>query len=403
MPGEVNTEDAHLLEFVRDLVRIDSTPGREKQVVGRIAEEMRQLGYDDAYVDEAGNAVGRVGEGGPVVLIDCHVDTIPNHSPGRWTHEPFAADVAGGRVYGLGVCDMKASAAASIYGVARLITSGKRPAGTVYVVSSIAEEMMEGAALAYTFDRCHPDAVVIGEPSELRLCIGQRGRAKLEVEVKGEACHAGHAEVGINAAEWMAELVRSVAALEHPTHPVLGKRSVTLIDIHSEPYPSVSTVPASCLARFDCRFAPGETEQTLVELVSRQAEGWSRRDRPPGFDCHVYVAEFETFNGRRYAVAEYAAAWLTPADSAIVTASLSGLESAGLPAQTATYGFCTNGSLTAGLRGVPTVGYGIGREQEAHTVDEYVDLANLYRGAAGYQAIVGALLRAPIARSAPQP
>lgn len=398
MPAEVSTGDARLLEFLRDLVRIDSTPGREKEVVGRIADEMRHLGYDDSYVDEAGNAVGRVGEGGPVVLIDCHVDTIPNHSPGRWSHDPFSADVAGGRVYGLGVCDMKASAAAAIYGVARLIASAEKPGGTVYVVSSIAEEMMEGAALAYTFDRCRPDAAIIGEPSELRLCIGQRGRAKVEVEVKGEACHAGHAEVGINAAEWMADLVRSVAALSHPMHPVLGKRSVTLIDIHSEPYPSVSTVPASCLARFDCRFAPGETKETLVDLVSHQAAGWAARDRHPELDCHVYVAEFDTFSGRRYAVPEYAAAWLTPADSAIVTASLAGLTEAGLPALTATYGFCTNGSLTAGLRGVPTVGYGIGREQDAHTVDEYVDLDNLYRGTTGYQAIIGALLKAPIAR-----
>lgn len=380
-------------------MRIDSTPSREEQVVGRIAEEMKRLGYDDAFVDEAGNAIGRVGHGEPTVLIDCHVDTIPNHSAGRWTHDPFGADVADGRLYGLGVCDMKASAAAAIYGVARLIASRRGATGTVYVVSSIAEEMMEGAALADTFDRCQPDAVVIGEPSELRLCVGQRGRAKVEVEVTGEACHAGHAEVGINAAEWMADLIQSVARLEHPSHPVLGPRSVTLIDVHSEPYPSVSTVPASCLARFDCRFPPGETQESLVELVSRQADHWARRDRRPGLDCHIYVAEFETYKGRQYAVPEFAAAWLTPLDSPIVTSALAGLSAAGLTAQTATYGFCTNGSLTAGLRGVPTVGYGIGREQEAHTVDEYVDLTNLYRGATGYSAIVAALLKAPIART----
>lgn len=398
MPADELTGDGRLLDFLRDLVRIDSTPGREERIVHRIADEMTRLGYDDARVDDAGNVVGRVGTGSPTVLIDCHVDTIPDHSPGRWKHDPFGAEVDGGRLYGLGVCDMKASAAAAIFGVARLIGSrGGRP-GTVYVVSSIAEEMMEGAALASTFDRCAPDAVVIGEPSDLLLCIGQRGRAKLEVDVRGEACHAGHPEVGINAAERMAELIGAVARLEHPTHPVLGGRSVTCIDVHSEPYPSVSTVPASCRARFDCRFAPGETADSLVALVSGQGGVWAGRDRLPGLDCHVYVAEFETFNGGRYAVPEFAAAWLTAPDSPVVTAALDGLRSAGLPAQTATYGFCTNGSLTAGLRGVPTIGYGIGREREAHTVDEHVDLANLYRGTAGYSAIVAALLQAPIAR-----
>jgi putative selenium metabolism hydrolase len=392
--------DERLLGFLREIVRIESTPGREERVVHRIVEEMQQLGYADAHVDDAGNAIGRLGHGSPRILIDCHVDTIPMHSVGRWRHNPLGAELDAGRLYGLGVCDMKASAAASIYGVARMFAANP-PDGTVFVVSSIAEEMMEGAALASTFDRCSPDIAIIGEPSDLRLCIGQRGRAKLEVDVVGEASHAGHPEVGINAAECMAELVLAVEGLEHPTHPVLGKRSVTCIDIHSEPYPSVSMVPATCRARFDCRFGPEDTEQSLVSLVSERSGVWARRARPPRLDCHVYVAEFETFNGRRYREPEYAPAWLMAPESELVTAACAALREAGLPADLATYGFCTNGSLTAGHRGVPTVGYGVGREAEAHTVDEHIDVENLYRAATGYAAIVGAVLRAPVARSRP--
>jgi putative selenium metabolism hydrolase len=397
---EASSADGRLLEFLREIVQIESTPGREERVVRRIEEEMRQLGYEEAYVDDAGNAVGRMGQGSPSVLIDCHIDTIPMHSPGRWRHDPLGAEVEGGRLFGLGVSDMKASAAASIHGVARMFTADP-PAGTVYVVSSITEEMMEGAALAATFDRCSPDVAIIGEPSDLRLCIGQRGRAKLVVDVVGEACHAGHPEVGINAAERMAEFVTAVASLEHPTHPALGRRSVTLIDIHSEPYPSVSMVPATCRARFDCRFGPDETAKSLVALLSKQTRVWEGVDRPPGFECHIDVAEFETFNGRRYSVPEYAPAWLMESDSEIVRAGLAGLRGAGLPAETSTYGFCTNGSLTAGLRGIPTIGYGVGREADAHTVDEHIDIENLFRAAAGYGAIVAALLRAPVARARP--
>jgi putative selenium metabolism hydrolase len=394
LAADALTDDERLLEFLRDIVRIDSTPGREERVVHRIVEEMQQLGYQKAHVDDSGNAIGQIGHGSPRVLIDCHVDTIPMHSVGRWQHDPLGADIDAGRLYGLGVCDMKASAAASIYGVARMYTTDP-PEGSVYVVSSIAEEMMEGAALAATFDRCAPDVAIIGEPSDLRLCIGQRGRAKLEVDVIGEACHAGHPEVGINAAECMAELVQAVEGLDHPTHPVLGKRSVTCIDIHSEPYPSVSMVPATCRARFDCRFGPDDTEESLVALVSELFSVWKHRRRPPAADCHVYVAEFETFNGRRYRAPEYAPAWLMASDSEVVKAGLTGLRDAGLPAEAATYGFCTNGSLTAGLRGLPTLGYGVGREAEAHTVDEHIDIENLFRAASGYGALVAALLRAP--------
>jgi acetylornithine deacetylase/succinyl-diaminopimelate desuccinylase-like protein len=106
----------------------------------------------------------------------------------------------------------------------------------------------------------------------------------------------------------------------------------------------------------------------------------------------MYVAEFETFNGRRYSVPEYAPAWLTSPDSNLVQACIAGLREAGLPAETSTYGFCTNGSLTAGLRGVTTIGYGVGREDVAHTVDEYIEIDKLYKGTAGYAAVVGSLL-----------
>jgi putative selenium metabolism hydrolase len=394
----VNAElgDDRLLSFLRELVAIDSTPGREQRVVHRIADEMKTLGYQDAHVDEAGNAVGHFGEGSPVLLTDCHVDTIPAHSEGQWSHDPFGAEVAGGRLYGLGVCDMKASAASVIYATARLFASEGAPRGTVYVVSSIAEEMMEGAALADTFDRFKPDMALIGEPTDLRLAFGQRGRAKVEVDVRGVASHAGHPEVGVNAVELMAQFVTSVGAIRHPLHPVLGPRTATCIDIHSEPYPSVSMVPPHCRARFDCRFGPDETQATLIAMLGEHRSAWSGAERQPELDVHMYVAEFETFNGRRYSVAEYAPAWLTDPDSELVKACVAGLRAAGLNAEKSTYGFCTNGSLTAGLRGVTTLGYGIGREEVAHTVDEFVELDKLYAGTLGYAQVVGSLLAAGV-------
>ena len=385
--------DDRLLAFLRDLVAIDTTPGHEEPIVHRIAGEMKNLGYEAAEVDGAGNAVGRLGRGSPVVLTDCHIDTIPNHSHGQWRHDPFAADVDAGKLYGLGVCDMKASAAAVIYGVARLFSSSRPPRGMVYVVSSIAEEMMEGAALAETFDRCRPDLALIGEPTDLRLAYGQRGRAKVEVDVTGSASHAGHPEVGVNAVELMAEFVSAVAAIKHPVDPVLGPRTATCIDVHSEPYPSVSMVPAACRARFDCRFGPHETQETLIAMLADNARVWTDSRGPVAFDVHMFRADFETFNGRHYSVPEYAPAWLTDPDSAVVRACVSALSDAGLRSSTSTYGFCTNGSLTAGRRAVTTVGYGIGREEVAHTVDEFVDIENLFRGTEGYAAVVGAMLQ----------
>src|SRR5919106_1101107 len=97
----IHENGAGALGFLQEIVRLESTPGREEAVVARVVEEMRRLGYDEAYVDDAGNAVGRVGHGSPVLLIDSHIDTIPMHSPGAWTRDPLAATIADGRIWGL--------------------------------------------------------------------------------------------------------------------------------------------------------------------------------------------------------------------------------------------------------------------------------------------------------------
>ncbi len=389
-------DDERLTKFLQDLVRIDSTPGREDAITPRIVAEMRELDFDEAVVDEAGNAVGRIGTGGPVVMIDCHVDTIPLHQVERWTHPPLAAEIEGGRMYGLGVSDMKASAAAAVYAAARLKREHAGAPGTLIVSCSIAEEMMEGAALAATVDRWEPDVAVIGEPTDLKLCVGQRGRAKLEIVVTGRASHAGHPEVGVNAAEHMAEYIVAAGRLEHPRDVKLGPRILTCIDVHSEPYPSVSQVPPLCTARFDCRFGRGETEESLVAMMRGVGSVWSGLAEPPELDCHLFLTEFVA-HGRRYSVPEFAAAWYTEPSSQVVEASLLGLRDAGIEPVTSTYGFCTNGSLTAGLRGIPTVGFGIAREEQAHTVDEWVSLDSLYRGTRGYTGLARRLLGVDVA------
>ncbi len=93
---------------------------------------------------------------------------------------------------------------------------------------------------------------------------------------------------------------------------------------------------------------------------------------------------------------EWAPAWWTGSESALAQGCLAALAEAGLPAASTVYRFCTNGSLTAGLRGLPTVGYGVGREADAHTVDESIAIDDLYRCAQGYTAIVGRLLEGTV-------
>ncbi len=379
-------DDAALVDLAVALARTSSVSGTEGPAVSLATAAMEAAGFDAVDVDASGNAVGVIGpHGGRTLMIDGHIDSIPLHSPARWNVDPFGGEIRDGRLYGLGICDQKASIAAAIWGVA---AAAPRLSSRVVVVASVCEEEMEGGALAEPIAALRPDAFVTSEPNDTRLCTGQRGRAKIEVRVTGRACHAGHAAVGLNALHAMAALIDEVTRIPRPTHPQLGGRDLNCIDAHSEPYPSVSTIPGSVLARFDCRFLPGETPDSIVDLLTHAAErAWSAWPEKPGIDVALVEAAFTSWTGRAFSLPEYAAAWWTPGETPLVRGATRALASVGLDPTPTHYSFCTNGSYAAGICGIPTIGFGVGVESMAHQVDEHVTLRSLRDGAQGYAAL----------------
>jgi putative selenium metabolism hydrolase len=385
--------DAALIELAVELARTPSASGQEEAAVRLAASAMRAAGFDAVDIDGSGNAVGCIGPAdGRTIMIDGHIDSIPLHSKSKWTVDPFGGAIHNDALYGLGICDQKASIAAAIWGVAAA-ASATELSQRVVVVASVGEEEMEGGALAEPIATKAPDFFVTSEPNDTRLCIGQRGRAKVEVEVIGRACHAGHAAVGLNAGHAMAALIGQISQLPHPVHPQLGARDLNCIDILSDPYPSVSTIPGRVTARFDCRFLPGESPESILHLIAHAAEAaWSGWGEKPQVEVRLVEAAFRTWTGQEFSLPEYAAAWWTPEDSDLVSGAMGALESVGLRSAPTHYSFCTNGSYAAGICGIPTIGFGVGVESMAHQVDEHVTLASLRDGAQGYAALASMTL-----------
>jgi putative selenium metabolism hydrolase len=370
------------VSFLQELVQIDTTPGREEQGILRAAQEMRGLGFDDVVIDVHGNLIGRVGpEGAKTLVVDGHIDTVPVYTAGAWQHDPFGADIVGGRLYGRGSVDMKAAIAAFIHAGGELKRSGGRLAGCVLLVVSIAEEMREGATLAESFAGRLADWCIIGEPTGLSVAHAQRGRARIEVEVWGRSVHAAASSSGTNAVELMAEVLRRTKEVRSPNHPSLGGRDINMIDIRSEPYPSISTIPDYCVARFDVRFLPGETRESILNLMQDLL--------PTGCRGRVRIgpASFTTYTGASYELEDMASSWETPPSHELVQKAC-----AASGAQLSIYPFCTNGSYFAGERGIPTIGYGPGAAVQAHAVDEAVPVAEVEQAVRGYSSIFAALL-----------
>lgn len=370
------------VSFLQELVRIDTTPGREEQGIVRAAEEMRRMDFDDVVIDAHGNLIGRIGPtDARTLVVDGHIDTVPVYSTDGWQHDPFGADIVGGRLFGRGSVDMKAAIAAFIHAGGALKQSSTELEGCVLLVVSIAEEMREGATLAESFAGRTADWCIIGEPTSLSVAHAQRGRARIEVEIWGRSVHAAASSSGINAVELMAEVLREAKELSGPSHPTLGGRDINLIDIRSEPYPSISTIPDYCIARFDVRFLPGESRESILNLMQGLL--------PTGCRGRVRVgpASFTTYTGARFELEDMALSWETPTTHELVQKALTASG-----AELGSYPFCTNGSFFAGERGIPTIGYGPGAAVQAHAVDEYVPVAEVEHAVHGYHSIFAAVL-----------
>lgn len=385
---ELQAADAEAIaDFTLRLVAEPSPSGQEGAVARLVAREFARLGLA-VEVDALGNVLGTIGTAdGPCVMIDCHMDTVGVSDPERWSRNPWGERV-GGVIYGRGAMDMKGPLAAAAHGVARL--GDRLSRGRVVVAATVAEEMVEGPATEAVAARIEPDFAIIGEATGLDLARGQRGRAEIVVRISGQSTHSSRPDLGVNAAEAMADAIVALRQIAPPEHPVLGQGILVLADVLSRPYPGLSVVPDLCLATYDRRTLPGETEESVLAPL-REALATALAGSGARAVLEVAVDDFTTYSGARVVAPNFAQAWFASDGALIVQAALRGLRALGQEPRLSHYAFCTNGSGAARL-GIPTIGYGPGDEAKAHRVDESIEVAELERAAEGYAAIAAALL-----------
>lgn len=381
-------DPSRLADLTLRLIGEPSPSGQEGGVAAVVAAEMRSLGYQ-VQVDRLGNVTGTLDAGpGPVLLLDSHMDTVGVTEPRDWSHDP-SGERDGERLYGRGAMDMKGPLAAAIHGVALL--QGRLRRGRVVVSATVAEELVEGPALAEVARGLRPDFAIICEATALRVANGQRGRAEIKVEVQGRSTHSSRPDLGVNAAELMADVIAAFRDIPSPEHPQLGRGVLVLTDIISRPYPGLSVVPDRCTASFDRRTLPGETAEAVLDPIQSALQRVVGDGRARA-EVSIAEDEFLTYTGATVKAPNFAPAWYFDESTPLVAAARRGLEDAGLSTALTHYAFCTNGSATAGHMAIPTIGFGPGREELAHRVDEYIEVDELMTAAHAYAAICRQLL-----------
>lgn len=389
MPQLSAQDQARCIEFLKALVRTPSPSGQEGRLAALVAQEMRDAGFDVVYTDKVGNVIGRLGtSGGPRLLFNAHMDTVGVGNPSAWTRDPFAAEVdeAEGLLYGRGAVDMKSGLAAMVYSARALQEHVKALRGELIMAAVVHEEPCEGMAMRALMEEegLWPGFVVLGEPTNLQVAVGHRGRVELRVVAEGRACHAANPELGVNALHAAAKIIFGIELLaQHLGEDRdLGRGTIAVTGLIC-PTDNRNTVPDRCELIVDRRLTLGETRERALAEIRQIIER-------EGVQATVSVAEYQhtTYTGYVGRGQEYYPPWLMAEDAPLVKAVVKALErSLGVRPRLKTWSFSTDGAYTRGVAGIPTVGFGPGDERLAHTADEHVRLADVLAAADGYAAI----------------
>ena len=288
------------------------------------------------------------------ILLAPHMDTVGADE------SKFIPRRKNGRLYGRGACDTKGSVAAMLAAVCELAKSKSRPLTTEIIFAGlIDEEHAQAGSRALAASGLKADLAIVGEPTNCSVVTAHKGSLWLNLETRGLAAHGATPHLGKNAVHEMARIVDVLetdyaAKLKKRKHKLLGAGTVNVGMISGGTQPNI--VPDACVIEIDRRTLPGETEKSVL-------------------------AEIRALLAAKKLSAKISSAKLAPALALETDFKLplvqKFMRSAGQTRPAGVDYFCDAAILAAS--GIPSVVFGPGDIAQAHTLDEWISLAQLER------------------------
>ena len=306
------------------------------------------------------------------LVLEAHTDTV---SIKGMTIPPFEPAVREGRMYGRGAVDDKAGLAAMLHAVASIHADGITPPCEV-LLAAVVDEEFSYRGVVKLCEGLQADAAIVAEPTEMRVVIASKGVLRLRLHTRGKAAHSAKPHLGNNAISHMARLVLALEEehrkLAGVTHPLLGSPTVNVGVIQGGV--QVNLVPDHCTIELDRRLLPGESAAGVVEGYQRLLEKLAGEH--PGFAAEIEAPPLLVDE-----------ALDTPAAAAVVTTAQQVLHSLGLNPEVCGVPFGSDASKLS-RAGIPTILFGPGSIDQAHSVDEYVALDQVAQAAAFYREFI---------------
>ncbi|HNW87059.1 MAG TPA: YgeY family selenium metabolism-linked hydrolase [Candidatus Limiplasma sp.] len=378
--------EKNMTAFLRDLIAIPGESCGEEGVIRRIEKEMKDVGFDQVQIDPMGNILGTMGSGEKLIAFDAHIDTVGIGNRDNWKFDPYQGYENDTEIGGRGASDQLGGIVSAVYGAKVMKDLGLlSDKYRVLVTGTVQEEDCDGLCWQYILkeDGVKPEFVVITEPTDGNIYRGQRGRMEIRIDVQGVSCHGSAPERGKNAIYMMADILQEVRELNERLHydPFLGKGTVTVSEIFFTS-PSRCAVADSCAVSLDRRLTDGETYQSALDEVSALPSCKK-------YDAQVSMYRYSrpSWTGLEYPTDCYFPTWVIPAEHPATLAMVESFRGMYGEPKVDKWTFSTNGVSIMGRFGVPCIGFGPGKEAQAHAPNEINWKADLVKCCAVYAAM----------------
>ncbi|TVR11371.1 MAG: acetylornithine deacetylase [Salinarimonadaceae bacterium] len=360
-----------IVSILSTLVAFDTTSRNSNlELIAWVEAFLQPLGFRmERIYDETGTKANLWASIGPVdapgFILSGHTDVVPVDGQ-AWSSDPFTLRAEGGRIYGRGTCDMKGFLAACLARAQDMAIA--RLARPIHLAFSYDEEIgcVGGRQLAEWIARqpVQPEACFVGEPSNMQVVIGHKGKLSMIARVRGLTRHSSLAPEGVNAVEFGALLVAEIRRIAEELQ-ASGPRDALYDVPHSTAHVGImrggtalNIVPDECEIRFEVRVVGQDDADSLVARIVDYARS-ELEPRMRAVDPATGI-DFEMFAGFP---------GLDTAPDEPVATLAKRLAARNDHAKVA-YG--TEGGLFHRVAGVPTVIVGPGSIAQAHQADEWI-------------------------------
>jgi acetylornithine deacetylase len=393
--------DQHLdqaVDLLSKLVQQPSVQGNEKGVQAVVVEKLKDLSlvvdvWDPDFNElvkhpyfvpsrttysGSPNVVGvlRGAGGGKSIILNGHIDVVPEGDKTKWTHDPFSGHVDNGKVFGRGTTDMKGGNVSMLMAIESIVKSGIRLKGDIIFESVVEEESGGVGTLATLLRGYKADAALIPEPTNMKLFIKQQGSMWFRVTVEGRSAHGGTRYEGVSAIEKAMMAHQAILELEKTRNARIKDPLYQHIPI---PVPinvgkiSGGSWPSSVsdLVTMEGRIgvAPDETMEAVKDELKQCLHALSQQD--PWLRDHPVRLEF--FGGQwipNFIDAQHA--FVSLAES-----SYQNVYGKRITIEASPWG--TDGGLLGKVGGIPTIVIGPGETKVAHYPDEFIDISEMVK------------------------